>query len=169
MDENFDIQKELKDLSPELARLRERQNQPFTTPENYFEEMPARMQDHVMGRVRKRRTAWIPSRIMQWAPVAAVLLLALGLSLYFLTRPKTDEIAATPPAETPMVAEITEEEVLLEELDEEFLVEALAIAEPVQTSGIKESAPQAGEEVTKEEIEEYILDYFDENMLTEEL
>lgn len=170
MDQDKDIQKELEGLSPELARLRERQNQPFSTPENYFGQMPSDMQEYVRAKTRKRGLSWAPSGIRQWIPVAAtVMLLAIGISMYFLMRPGTDKIAYKSAIEVPASSEAASEEIILDELDEEFLVEALAMAEPARTAKEGEAASQANETQVREEIEEYILENFDESILTEEL
>jgi hypothetical protein len=169
METNKDIHDELEGLSPELSRIRKMQEKPsFTVPENYFENMPAQMQEYVRNKTRKRTLAWLPNGISQWAPALTILLVAIGVSFYFLSRPETDQVATTtsPSMDTLLANNSVQEEVVLDELDEDFLVESLAMAEPVKP--VKSNNGQSKAEA-QEEIEDYILDNFDESLLTEEL
>jgi hypothetical protein len=170
MDTNKDIHDELEGLSPELSRIRKMQEEPsHHVPENYFEDMPAQMQDYVRNKRRKRSLGWLPSGIGQLAPALAMLLIVVGVAFYFLTKPADNRIATTQDpdtAKTQVAVNTIDEETVLDEMDEDFLVESIAMAEPKKTAknaGLK-TTPQA-----KEEIEEYILDNFDESVLTEEL
>jgi hypothetical protein len=169
MDANKDIHDELEGMSPELSRLRKMQEKPsFNVPENYFEDMPAQMQEYVRNKDRKRSLAWVPSGFSQWAPALAILLVIIGMTFYFITKPGTDQVATTQPdtTATQIPVNTMDEELVLDEVDEDFLVESLAMTEPQKKAGANQSASPTQ---VKEEIEDYILDNFDESFLTEEL
>lgn len=169
MDTKKDIHDELEGLSPELSRIRKMQEKPsFHVPDNYFEDMPAQMQDHVRNKTQKRSLGWMPSGIRQLAPALAMLLIVVGIAFYFATKPETNKVATVRPdtTSTQVAVNTVDEETVLDEMDEDFLVESIAMAEPKKSSknAALKTNPQA-----KEEIEEYILDNFDESVLTEEL
>jgi hypothetical protein len=170
MDENKYIPDDHEKLSPDLEGLRKRQEETFRVPDGYFDRMPMEMQEHVLSRAKKKRTLWPqPIGIRQLVPVLAVLLVVIGVSIYFFTRIDPPHIVAVQPGEqSQAVEQPIDQDVLLEELDEDFLMDAIAMVEPAKKSD-KPKTEAATEQQTKEEIEDYILDNFDETFLTDEL
>lgn len=112
-DERKDIINELKELAPELARLKQAPNQP-TVPDGFFEAMQARVlaevpplkkttpQPKVAGTVR--RLAWWKQA--RFAAAAAALLLLIGVAIWQSTP------TAVAPDSSTLLAQLETQEIL---------------------------------------------------------
>ncbi len=148
MKERDDVQRELEQLSPELARLRTVPPRQIP-PEGYFDGLADRVLERASRtplQVVSRRRAGA-ARKRRWIGLAAALVLAAGLSLY-LFRPAT-------PTATPALAGLSQEEARAYVVShiEDFQLELLLEAEVV------------GEErlvLPEEEAEEYLYELLEE-------
>ena len=165
--ENNDIHKELQDLNSPLQKM-EKKN-PFEVPVNYFEEMPQSVQSHIYDRKKMPSVFALPNFGLRWSPAFAIVLVFFGIALYMLS-PKNasvqDNVLVNNKTEIPVVADVTTNDILLDEIDEELLVEAYT--ETVKTEP-KKTAVKHEITVSDAELEEYILENYDESLLIEEL
>jgi hypothetical protein len=164
--ENNDIHKELQDLNSPLAKMEKKS--PFEVPANYFEELPENVQSHISNR-RKMLPVWqMPKFWLRWTPAFAMIIVLFGVATYMLS-PKNasvqDNILASQKTEI-LVNEVSANDILLDEIDEELLVETYS--ENVKTQEnvfpVKQST-----KVKNADLEEYILENYDESLLIEEL
>jgi len=166
MKERDPIQEELEQLSPTLAKLREQGRAAPVPPPDYYEQLS----DRVIGRIeaeersplkvvwkhwgRKRRLSYI------WTSLAASLLLALGVSLYFFLPQGT--VAEHTLAS---LSEVEAQSYIEKNIDE-FGIALMLEAELVQIEDAElpvELLPEVGEE----EAEEYLYDLLEEEDLEE--
>ena len=164
--ENNDIHKDLQDLNSPLAKM-EKKNA-FEVPVNYFEELPESVQNHISNR-RKMLPVWrMPQFWLHWAPAFTIVLVFFGIALYMLS-PKNasvnDNALASQKTEIP-VNDVSANDILLDEIDEELLVETYS--ENVKTQENVFPVKQ-NTKVKNAELEEYILENYDESLLIEEL
>ena len=160
MDENKDIREELEGIAPELSRLKRKDS--FEAPANYFEELPSAVQDRIIANKPKRETVFL----RRWVPAFAVLLILLTAGLFLFrntgTQPVVQPVAQVPADTEVNKGQIAFNDTVLEVIDEDLLVEELA-----DNSYIKPVANKI--QPQPEELEEYILDNYDESLLIEEL
>lgn len=165
--ENNDIHKELQDLNSPLEKM-EKKNL-FEVPANYFEELPESVQSHIRGSRKMHSVFALPNFWLRWAPAFAIVLVFFGIALYMLS-PKNASVQknflATDYSKFEHVIDIENSEILLDEIDEELLVEAYT--ESVKAEPVKQTV-KSQPKVTDAELEEYILENYDESLLIEEL
>lgn len=154
----------------------------FKVPERYFDTFSSRVQDKIAARKTKTEKgfSWLAVLKPVYTIPAVVILLAVGA--FFLFRPQTTvttgAVATIDTANT-TADTLTEEAVisylaaetdlaeLEDELGDEILVYAEQVTDPakaasaVYTSTSEEGIPS----LTDEEIEEYLLENFDETII----
>lgn len=143
---NQDLQKELEEISPMLAKL---PKESFEAPEGYFESFSDRM----LARVKTEQSA--PSKsivrpIQKYTKymAAAMILVFMGLSIFIFKIKQTNSAIKT------ANINLTTEDIYLEEIDEATLVEFAN----TNTSKVE----------IKADVDEY-QNYIDEETIIEEL
>ncbi|MGZ5243332.1 MAG: hypothetical protein ACXWDO_10835 [Bacteroidia bacterium] len=165
--ENNDIHNELQDLNSPLAKMEKKH--PFDVPVNYFEEMPSAIQSHIYDRKKMPSVFALPNFWIRWVPAFAIVLVFFGIALYMLSQKNAsvqDNVFVSNNTEIEQVADAVSSDVLLDEIDEELLVEAYKKTEKTEP---KIAAEKQEITVSDAELEEYILENYDESLLIEEL
>lgn len=156
------IQEELKGEAPFLSGLPRKE--PFRVPENYFEELPAKVQDRINARKPAAEAPWLEWLMRRrWVSLSAAAVLALFFSIaLYLYTPEPAGMAVTndPTVETAGQEAALTDAAVLEYIDEETLEEELmALAEG--------TAPAGDDETEEEVLEEYLIDHTSELELLE--
>lgn len=164
MENKDDIQKELNEFAPKLARM-EKKN-PFSVPDYYFQSVP----DKLLARAKNEPQAWterlenslnnIFSRIFQprYAVTFATFLVLLAVSIGFLKKKESANVA-------PQLSQIPTEEIdsyILSDFDDYELV---ALNGTDEVTGKENFIP---ENISDEELNNYLNDNIDNQTLEEE-
>ena len=143
METNYNEEEELKKSAPHLFKIEKKEV--FTTPENYFQNLPGLMQDKVHARV-KPKSFWVPDYKLALVAASVCLLVFAGIKFFSTSKNETSEIAAVEMAtdyDAQYLASADETE-LAEQLDDESLETTSALIE--ENSGL-----------SNQEIEDYLL------------
>jgi len=137
---------ELKNIAPNLHK--QPKQDAFSTPHNYFDELPGVIQERIISKEKKSIFQWILPTLKFATPVAGVIVIAL---MYF-NKPTSDVEQAT---QKEMTAYFDQQ------VDMEF--DETLLAEELNTDNT-----ESLDEVSL--VEEYLLsDEIDENLLREEI
>jgi hypothetical protein len=115
---------EFKKIAPHLFKIEKKEV--FTTPENYFENLPGLLQDRVNEKA-KTNAVFVPRYRMALVVASVSLLIFVGIKFYTSQPKETIEIASTEMAQNydnQYLASADETE-LAEQLDDETLDNAL--------------------------------------------
>ena len=171
-DENSEFEK----IAPKLASMK--RDLPFSVPEGYFDEFPTRVQSHI---ATKKQSGLANSFIRllekrRWVPVAFASCIALIFSLILIfTNTNKNELAigkGNKQIETPKQEELAQEkaafeETILDEVDEDNLINEVENKESLAQlpAGVTKKENKNTEVGEKQELENYIMDNFEESDL----
>ena len=133
---------ELKNIAPNLHKLPKQDA--FSTPENYFDELPGVIQDRILSQNKKSIFQWTLPTLKFAIPVAGVIVVAL---MYF-SKPTSDIEQAT---QNEMTAYVDQQMDM--EFDETLLAEELN----TDNTTITEEASSVEEYLLSDDIEEDLL------------
>lgn len=153
MKEKENIQKELEQLAPLLAKHKSKPN-PFKMPSGYFDILETQVLEQVSSETPKSSTTKIRSLSFWLTNAAAVILLAIGVS--FLLQPTTNS--------DNLLADISAEEIdryisdNLDEFDEELLFEENTTESEIKNTDFSEEEINLYLEENLEELEDIDLE-----------
>ncbi|NBC07514.1 MAG: hypothetical protein GVY26_10005 [Bacteroidetes bacterium] len=164
MKDRDDIQQELEELAPDLARLRQSVPRELAPPPGYFDSLADRVLEQAMAEDKPPlNVVWHRRRSVRqwktWLAVAAAALLVLSVSLYVFYPPAHSEesLAGLSDAEA---------RAYIEGNIDEFSISLMLEAELVQTG---DPALPAGiiPDLEEEEVEEYLYEILEDEELEE--
>ncbi len=143
MNKNNNEQEDLEKIAVNLFRIEKKEV--FTTPENYFDQLPGIMQSKVHAK-KSLPASWVPN--YKLALAAASICLFVFISIKFWNKPQAseNEIAASEIVQTydAQYLASSDESDLVEQLDDESIE-------------ITSQQLEQGNELSNMEIEEYLL------------